>query len=296
MTAPTSSKVIGIDNYRTTTKEESDSLDITRLALQMQQTLELTPLLQTFCHETARIVPCDSVRYENDNSVLNYQTGEKRSHRCSYQLEIEGDLLGKIECTRSKPFSIKETNLLERLLSLLIYPLRNALLYQKAVAEAHRDPLTGINNRAAFDEALSREICSFKRHLTSFSLLVVDIDHFKKINDTYGHIVGDTVLRSVAQGIRNTVRRSDEVFRYGGEEFVVLLSNTEIDGAKFIAERIRKEIKKLTFSVNENIKVTASIGVSSTNTIRDVTDTLFHADKALYQAKEEGRDKVVIRP
>ena len=296
MKTTSSSKVIGIERYRTATESQADSLDVTRLALQLQQTIELTPLLQAFCQETARIIPCDSVHYRNDNRMLNYQTGESKVHRCRYQLELEGESLGEIECTRIKPFSMRETDLMERLLSLLIYPLRNALLYQKAVAEAHRDPLTQISNRAAFDEALNREICSFKRHFTSFSLMVIDIDHFKNINDTYGHITGDSVLKAVAQKIRDTVRRSDEVFRYGGEEFVVLLSNTELDGAKFIAERIRRAIKKVTISSNENISVTASIGISSANSLKDVNDTLYHADKALYQAKEEGRDRVVIRP
>lgn len=296
MKTNTSSKVIGIDGYRIATESNSDSIDVTRLALKLQQTLELTPLLQTFCHETARIIPCDSVRYQNTNTLLNYQTGEIRVHRCRYQLELEGESLGEIECSRSKPFTVRETSLIERLLSLLIYPLRNSLLYQKAVAEAHRDPLTQISNRAAFDEALSREICSFKRHLTSFSLMVIDIDHFKQVNDKHGHIAGDNVLKSVAQTIRNTLRRSDEVFRYGGEEFVVLLSNTELGGAKFIAERIRQQIKKLTVKAHENINITASIGISSSNSPKDVNDTLYHADKALYQAKDEGRDRVVVRP
>ena len=296
MKTNSTSKVIGIEGYRNATQGTQDPVDVTRLALKLQQTLEVAPLMQTFCDETARIIPCDSVTYRNENDPFNYHTGEVRAHRCRYQLELENNVLGEIECTRSKPFSIKETELIERLLSLLIYPLRNALLYQKAVAEAFRDPLTQISNRAAFNEALSREICSFKRHLTGFSLMVIDIDHFKQVNDTYGHIAGDSVLKSVAQVIRNTIRRSDEVFRYGGEEFVVMLSNTDIDGARFIAERVRREIKKLTVKTHEKINVTASIGISATNTIRDVNDTLYHADKALYQAKEAGRDKVVTRP
>jgi len=296
MKSNSTSKVIGIEGYRNAPRYDKDPVDVTHLALKLQQTLEVAPLLQTFCDETARIVPCDSVTYRNESQPVNYHTGEVRAHRCRYQLELENSSIGEIECTRAKPFSIKETELIERLLSLLIYPLRNALLYQKAVAEAFRDPLTQISNRAAFDEALSREICSFKRHLASFSLMVIDIDYFKKVNDTYGHIAGDTVLKSVAQVIRNTIRRSDEVFRYGGEEFVVILSNTDIDGARFIAERVRREIKKLTVNCHEHINVTASIGVSASNTIRDVNDTLYHADKALYQAKEEGRDRVVIRP
>lgn len=290
------SKVIGIDRYRAETRINHDSIEITRLALKLQQTLEIAPLMQAFCQETVNIIPCDSVRYTHSNKILNFQTGETQPHRCSYQLELEGESLGEIECTRSTPFMMRETEQIERLLSLLIYPLRNALLYQKAVAEAHRDPLTQISNRAAFDEALNREICTYNRHKTNFSLMVIDLDFFKNINDTYGHIVGDTVLKSVAQVIRSTIRRSDEVFRYGGEEFVVLLSKTELEGARFIAERIRCEIKKLTIRAESQIKITASIGISASRITGDVNDILYHADKALYQAKEEGRNKVIVRP
>jgi diguanylate cyclase (GGDEF)-like protein len=290
------SKVICLDGYSVATKSNTNSIDVTRLALKLQQTIELTPLLQSFCQETARIIPCDSVRYQNNNNVLNYQTGETQAHLCRYQLELEGDSLGEIECTRQKPFSIRETDQMEHLLSLLVYPLRNALLYQKAVAEAHKDPLTQISNRAAFDEALNREICSFKRHDTNFSLMMIDIDFFKNVNDTYGHIAGDKVIKSVSQVISKTLRRSDEVFRYGGEEFVVLLSNTNIDGAQFIAERVRREIKKMTIHSHEKINITASIGIASSCGQNDVADTLYLADKALYQAKEAGRDRVVVTP
>jgi diguanylate cyclase (GGDEF)-like protein len=296
MKSSSSSKVIGLDGYRVATQNENHAADATRLALKLQQTLELAPLMQLFCEQTSQIIPCDSVHYKNTNSLLNVQIGTTQVHRCSYQLELEGLMLGEIECTRVKPFTMRETNTLENLLSLLIYPLRNALLYQKAVAEAHRDPLTQISNRAAFDQALKREVYAFKRHNTCFSLLVVDIDWFKQVNDTYGHIAGDTVLKSVAETIGKTLRRSDEVFRYGGEEFVVILSNTEVEGARFIAERIRREIKKMTVQSHENINVTASIGVATSNAVDDVNETFYHADKALYEAKDQGRDKVVIRP
>ncbi len=296
MNSDSTSKVIGINSYRAATQNKVDSQDVTRLALKLQQTIELSPLLQIFCEETVDIIPCDSVKYQSPNPTINYQTGEVQVHRCRYQLEIEAGSLGEIEYTRAKPFTIRETDLIESLLSLLIYPLRNALLYHKAVSEAHRDPLTQISNRAAFNDAIFRETCSFKRHDTNFSLMMIDIDYFKKVNDTYGHIAGDTVLKAVAEVIQKTIRRSDEVFRYGGEEFVVLLSNTELAGARFIAERIRREIKKLTIHSHEKINVTASIGLSSSCNQTDVNDTLYHADKALYQAKESGRDKVVTRP
>lgn len=292
----TSPKVIGIEGYRKAAQQDKAPVDIARLALKLQQTLEITPLMHLFCNETAMQIPCDSVSYKSEKGSFNYHTGDVSAHKCRYQLELEGISLGEIECTRSKPFSIKETDMIERLLGLLIYPLRNATLYQKAIAEAFRDPLTQIGNRGAFDDALNREIYSHNRHATEFSLMVIDIDFFKKVNDTHGHIAGDSVLKEVAQIIRQTIRRSDEVFRYGGEEFVVILSKTQSEGAQFIAERVRKEIKKLTVKAKEQIKVTASIGVCSTNKISDVNDIVYHADKALYQAKEEGRDRVIARP
>jgi len=199
-------------------------------------------------------------------------------------------------CTRKTPFTIRETQLLERIISLLIYPLRNALLYHNAIAQAHKDPLTQIFNRAAFDEALDKECHSYRRHKTEFSIMMIDIDFFKSVNDTYGHIAGDKILKATAEIIRETIRRSDEVFRYGGEEFVVILSNTSEGGAHFIAERVRKEIQKLRVSFNRLIKVTASIGICSSEKTKDVTLLLGNADKALYHSKETGRNRVSVYP
>ena len=296
MTPPSQAKVIGLDRYRSHTEHGDELGSISRLALKLQQSIEIEPLMRTFCEETVWLVPCDSVSYTCENNQLNFATGEEQAHRCKYRLALEGEDLGEILCSRDKPFSIRETDLLERLLSLLIYPLRNALKYHKAITQAHKDPLTKISNRAAFDDAMNKELCSYERHQADFSLMVIDIDYFKKVNDTYGHIAGDKVLAAVANTIRETIRRSDEVYRYGGEEFVVILSNTKKGGASFIAERVRKEIEKLKVNFNEEIDVTASIGISSSEIMEDVSQTLAHADKALYQAKEQGRNQVVFCP
>jgi len=296
MNTTSPAKVIGLDSYRDNTDHGDDFTSIAKLALKLQQSIELSLLLRTFCEEIASMVPCDSVNYVHDNELLNFQTGETKAHHCKYQLVLEGDKLGEIICTRTKPFSIRETNLLERLLSLLIYPLRNALLYNKAIAQARKDPLTEICNRAAFDEAISKELSSYQRHQADFAMMIIDIDHFKLVNDTYGHIAGDKVLKSVAQIIQNTIRRSDEVFRYGGEEFVVILSNTNQGGARFIAERVKKQIEQLVAHVENDISVTASIGISSSDILKDASEILEYADKALYQAKDQGRNRVVCSP
>jgi len=296
MVTTSPAKIIGLDSYRDNTDRGDDFTSIARLALKLQQSIELSLLLRTFCEEIAQMVPCDSVSYVHENTLLNFQTGENKAHHCKYQLVLEGDKLGEIICTRDKPFSIRETNLLERLLSLLIYPLRNSLLYNKAISQARKDPLTEICNRAAFDEAFAKELSSFRRHQANFAMMIIDIDHFKLVNDTHGHIAGDKVLKSVAQIIQNAIRRSDEVFRYGGEEFVVILSNTNQGGARFLAERVKKQIEQLVVHVDEEIKVTASIGISSSDILGDASEILEQADKALYQAKDQGRNRVVSCP
>ena len=289
-------KVIGLDSHRAYENDSQDLIGISKLAIRLQQSIEITPLLNTFCEQTASIVPCDSVQYINDDAELKYLTGEKQIHHCRYHLELENENLGEIICSRRKPFTIKETNLIERLLSLLIYPLRNALLYRQAITQAHRDPLTQISNRAAFDESMSKQLSSYKRHQADFSLMIIDIDHFKKVNDTYGHIAGDGVLKVVAEIISKTIRGSDEVFRYGGEEFVVILGNTNQGGASFIAERVRKQIQQKVVDVSKNIQVTASIGVASSDRVDNPADTLEYADKALYQAKDLGRNQIATCP
>ncbi len=290
------SKVIGLENYRNHTYQGEEFTSVSKLALRLQQSIEISPLMQTFCEETAKIVPCDSVHYNEQSLDLSFEYGAQQVHHCKYQLNLEGEQLGEILCSRKTPFTMRETDLLERLLSLLIYPLRNALLYHNAIAQAHRDPLTQIGNRAAFDLSLEKQISAHERHKTEFSLMVIDIDHFKQVNDTYGHIAGDKVLKLVAQTIRKTLRRSDDVYRYGGEEFVVILSNTQQGGATFIAERIRKAIEALKVELNKTISVTASIGIAASEKTEQVSQTLEFADKALYQAKESGRNQVVICP
>ncbi len=139
------------------------------------------------------------------------------------------------------------------MISALIYPLRNALLYKQAVEKAYNDPLTGLNNRAAFDKSIEQEVDLATRHGHSLSLMMLDLDRFKQINDNYGHIVGDAVLKSFADCIMECMRSSDIVFRYGGEEFVILLRNTELAGAILLAERMRKNIENMKFDYN-NVK------------------------------------------
>ena len=195
--------------------------------------------------------------------------------------------------TRRRKFTAHETHLLEHLLCCLVYPLRNAILYRHALTAALTDPLTGVNNRTAMNSALIRETELARRHGNALSLIAADIDHFKRINDTYGHLAGDYVLKSVAEALNDCTRRTDIVFRSGGEEFLVLLSNTGKQGALLLAERIRSTIEACDLAYSDHrIAATISLGVACYGK-GDNSESLFEkADTALYAAKAAGRNCV----
>lgn len=175
--------------------------------------------------------------------------------------------------------------------------LRNALLFKEVKLRADRDALTRIYNRHSFDERLIYEIKRRRRYHHDLSLLMVDLDHFKQVNDTYGHKAGDMVLRKVGEILTDTFRTTDLAARYGGEEFVVLLPHTSEQDAWNLAERVRTAIQSCEFHFDgQEFMVTASIGVASVEAgaLTKDDDLLVKADKALYEAKHNGRNMVVV--
>ena len=159
------------------------------------------------------------------------------------------------------------------------------------------DPLTGVYNKRFFYEMLQKEFDNFKRYGRKFSLLFIDIDDFKKVNDRYGHLSGDMVLQEIAKRLQKSVRKSDMVFRFGGEEFVVLLHGANSEKALSIAERIRLEVanKEVKIYGDSKIPVTISCGVATVNeSIRDVQELIDKADIAMYKAKQSGKNRVCL--
>lgn len=160
---------------------------------------------------------------------------------------------------------------------------------------AGTDQLTGLNNRRRFKEFLDQELARRRRHPAPLSLLLLDIDHFKQVNDTHGHEVGDLVLKELAKLLLHNVRRSDTPARWGGEEFLVLLPATDAEAAVKLAEKLRLSVEKHDFP--KVGRVTASFGVASLQDDEDDESNLLRrVDQALYQAKNEGRNRVVHRP
>ncbi len=169
---------------------------------------------------------------------------------------------------------------------------RTVQLYEEANMRAATDILTGLYNRRYFQEELSRDFAAARRHRRDLSVLMVDLDHFKSFNDTYGHHVGDAVLVAVSQVLMGAVRLADAVARYGGEEFIVNLPDTDLKGAIVVAERIRKGVQELKFE--EGIRpITVSVGVASIQAQDDrIAELIERADQALFNAKAKGRDRV----
>ncbi len=153
------------------------------------------------------------------------------------------------------------------------------------------DQLTQLYNRIKIDEIMDIELIRTKRYGSIFSIILIDIDHFKLVNDTYGHIVGDSVLKEFASILKANVRDSDCVGRWGGEEFIIVCIETDTNGAVLVAEKLRDEIEKFNFTTVGN--KTASFGVSSSGKNIDETIILDNADKALYKAKNSGRNQVI---
>ncbi|MFA7280440.1 MAG: GGDEF domain-containing protein [Sterolibacterium sp.] len=177
--------------------------------------------------------------------------------------------------------------------------LLEAQRYEELRVLATRDPLTGARNRRSFFELVEQEVARQRRSGEALTLMILDLDHFKQVNDDYGHLAGDQVLREVKAAIEHLLRLPDSLARYGGEEFCILAPNTDAGGGATLAERVRNGIAGLTLTIGgKNLQpVTASIGVATLavgESVANVDELLARADAALYQAKNAGRNRVVI--
>jgi two-component system, cell cycle response regulator len=183
----------------------------------------------------------------------------------------------------------------ETLSNIAALAIQSAQRYEQLERQATTDGLTGLNNHRHFQERLEKIVAESLRYQRSISLILADVDHFKKINDTYGHPVGDEVLKRVARVLCDWARETDMVCRYGGEEFTVILPQTDPGGAKTLAERFREEVKKQRFTADgKEFGVTISIGICTLpDFARHKQELIDRADQTLYHAKHSGRDRTV---
>ena len=226
-----------------------------------------------------------------------FRTGEdfyKQGLRTMVYLPLiaKGRVIGSFIVASQQPnaYSHRHMKLLEQLAAQIAMPLENAQLYAQAEKKARVDELTGLLNRRSLDEMIDSEISRHSRYGGVFSLAILDLDSFKAYNDTYGHLSGDKLLTRVGQIIKSAIRNADHAFRYGGDEFAILLPQTAVDAALQVTERVRKKIAKGVES--SKISVSASIGLASwPDDGISHTDIIAAADVTLYRAKRDGGNR-----
>ncbi len=179
--------------------------------------------------------------------------------------------------------------------------IQRANVYAEVLQYATLDALTGLNNRRQFEIRLKQEVSNSQRNNTPLCGMMIDIDYFKKVNDTYGHAAGDCILKNVSELIKNELREYDIACRYGGEEFFIILPQTKLSEAAAVAQRLRKVIEEAKINIKDSgavgvsyIKITVSIGVCSYSEDLNEDSFVQKADKALYEAKTKGRNRVIV--
>jgi len=231
------------------------------------------------------------------NQMMNPQSILK-SH-LTLPLAVEGEIIGciSLDSDQLNAFDVQDL----QFLSVIGYQMAATLKHFQRVSSiknmAIYDTLTNVHNRRYFDEKLGDETQKSFSTGTTLSLMMLDIDHFKKVNDTFGHAAGDKVLYKIASLLKNSVRKDDTVARYGGEEFVLILPGAKLEVTSMIAERIRKLVETTLFDVgNAQIHLTISLGISNfpSNRARSKEELVKMADLALYNAKRGGRNRVCI--
>ncbi|MFT7560334.1 MAG: diguanylate cyclase (GGDEF)-like protein [Flavobacteriales bacterium] len=271
-------------------------IDLLRLKLSnnLQSTLILDQAIEMFYTNVKNVLRCDGLRYENAMMNVDLMCGVRETHSAKYSISSQKEQLGDVLVFRKHMFSEPELAVLEMLIGVLFYPLRNTLLYREALQNSLRDGLTGIGNRSALEHSFDREVKLAKRHRNTLSIALIDIDLFKTINDNHGHSAGDAALKSIAKDIQSSLRETDQVFRYGGEEFIAILHEADISNAEKTAERIRKTIATTPIIYDGvELRATCSIGVCTLRESDDPSSFFKRTDKALYKAKNAGRNRVV---
>ncbi|HIO23362.1 MAG TPA: GGDEF domain-containing protein [Nitrospinaceae bacterium] len=241
---------------------------------------------------------------EQDFSTSSYYRGAdnplfKKGYFVSIPLMIEKEVVGvlNINDVDQDSFNVGDLGFILNLSELIAMSISNAVLYEQTKKLAVTDGLTGISNRPNMEQSLLSEFERSKRYNSPLSIVLLDVDHFKDVNDSYGHQKGDEILVTFASVLKKFCRANDTAARYGGEEFLMILPQSNAQGAFKIAERVREEIMKMSFVGNDSkFSVTTSCGVAELN--RDYmknTDQLINvADNAMYEAKNSGRNKTII--
>jgi diguanylate cyclase (GGDEF)-like protein len=230
----------------------------------------------------------------DDRTAPGIEGGGHPQHALVVPVQRSGQLMGAMELYLNawRELTEDQADLLNGVASQAAIAIRHAQLFQAQEENALTDELTKLPNRRALAQSFLKEMQRARRHHKSIAFMMIDLDHFKQVNDTYGHLNGDAVLHELAQILEHGARESDVCARYGGEEFGLILHETTEAGARTLAERIRAKVAAATFP--GGLKLTISIGVAATDEPALFTTLMERADQALYAAKQGGRNQVRV--
>jgi len=260
------------------------------LVEQLQTTLDLQQQLQMVSMAAGKIVPLCGMSLQTGVGEFAAPGSVRGDYEYRSMLVLHEQCLGEVIYSSDQAISPLSQRRLMELESQWLFALRNALVVTRLQQLALRDTLTGLGNRRYFDEAFARSLQLAERKNQQVALVLLDLDNFKQVNDNFGHHAGDDVLLAVADAMRNTLRASDTLFRFGGDEFAVLLCGEDAQSVELVAHRLVKSISS--HHQCEKFNVSASAGLACYRTA-DSEKTLFgRADAALYQAKLAGKNAV----
>ena len=260
-------------------------------------------LLNDVCHDFFRNMEEHKVVNDSKFEVVKMLLGKEAEYQISdfsskiiIPLVFDRKLIGGICFYTRHDVNYSSFSFFDIMISELLAIFKMKYQYTEKEFMSVLDGLTGLYNRRQFEIGLEQEFNRTKRHPADFSLAIMDIDFFKKVNDTYGHQYGDYVLKTVADLMKQCFRKTDLLYRYGGEELIVIMPETNIEGAVIPVQRLRNTIENYDFDYNGvKAKVTISIGLTMNySELATTTDLLKSADEALYRAKESGRNRVIL--
>ncbi len=271
---------------------DPDRAELFDFLIALQTSLDVSVLLELFSLRLEADYAHRGVRLEtlwsSDSQATEDYVFGQASGRCRRMLlHVGGHELGWLEVFSPTPPSVQEQRVIDRLLACLIHPLHSAIRFQRLNQQAMLDDLTGVGNRAALNRALAQEIARSERREddSALSMMVFDLDGFKELNDRMGHLVGDQGLRQFAQVLKKHLRDSDQLFRYGGDEFVAILPDTNEEAGRETAQRLHERIvEECTDPV-----LGTSIGLAQWERGMSSKDLFRAADQAMYDAKQKKR-------
>ncbi|AXV64816.1 MULTISPECIES: GGDEF domain-containing protein [Pseudoalteromonas] len=258
------------------------------LVTKLQTTLSIEGILTIFAEHAKQLINLSGLQFQSALGVSESVDSDTTHTPYSFDLDLESERLGQLIYFSQFPMGQAIETKLQQLHAALVYPLRNAIMYTRVLRLATKDALTGLNNRSQFNDSLAQRLERCRRQHRPFSLMLLDLDNFKQVNDNFGHKIGDDVLQEFANVLRNCVRGTDSIFRFGGDEFALLIDDPEFTTNKVIADRVMRLVSQS--SLMAQYAVTSSIGFTLANNQDCENEVFARADKGLYRAKAAGRN------